>query len=181
MGALVAFVIWVVAIALIWAFMQGQATSGALTGVVRVTALTGLTLAGESALEEASIALRRPKEVTSPVLEAIRNGSDAGEAHDPKVTRDLFGADVAAGRLELGAVKYRVVHRGTDKHRDPWLIELTVKSTFRAGAATMTRTVVRRYTGRLCHIRVAEGRHESAPIYTSFSMDRRPVLQVVES
>lgn len=180
LGALVAFVAWVVAIALIWALMQGSATSGALAGVIRVSGLSTLTLAGESALEEASIALRHARTDTSPVLEAIRSGADAGEAHDPRATRELFSTDVQAGVLKLEKVRYRVVNRGTDTLRDPYLIDLSVRVTFTGGSAAMTRLVSQRHTGRICHVRVVEGPRESAPIFSAFTMDRNFLLRVIE-
>lgn len=179
-GALVAIVAWIVAMALIWALMQGQATSGALTGVIRVSALTTLTLAGESALDETSIALRHPASARSTVLEAIRTGSDSGEAHDPAATRDLFATDVAAGALKLEAVRYTVVHRGGDRLSDPWLVDLSVRVTFARGSSTMSRLVSRRLTGHLCHVRKVTLKGESRPIYSSFWLDPRPVVQVVE-
>ena len=179
-GALVALVSWVIAIALIWALMQGQATSGALTGVIRVSGLTTLTVAGESALDEASIALRHPAGGKSTVLEAIRTGTDAGEADDPRVTRELFADDISAGVLKLENVRYKVVHRGANRLHDPWLIDLSVRVTFTRGSVAMTRLVTRRHTGHVCEVRICRLKGESKPVYTSFSMDRLPVMQLVE-
>lgn len=178
-GALVALVSWIVAMALVWALMQGQATSGALAGVIRVSGLTTLTLAGESALDEASIALRHASGVSS-VLETIRKGSDAGEAHDPAATRELYAEDVAAGVLKLESVRYAVVRRGGDRLAEPWLVDLSVRVTFARGSATMARTVSRRCTGHLCHVRTVTWKGESKPVYTTFWLDPTPVVQVVE-
>lgn len=178
-GALVALVAWVIAVALIWALMQGQGTSEALTGVLRVSGLTTLTLAGESALDEASIVLRNPPGPKSAVLEAIRTGSASGEAHDPRATRELFRDDVASGALTVEPVRYRVVHKGTDRVRDPWLIELSVRVTYSRGKSAMSRTLMRRHTGRVCEVRVVKLTGHSAPVYSAFALDRHPVVQVV--
>ena len=67
LGAIFAFVLWVLAIALIYALSQSQAQSGALTGVARVAAMRAVVFAGESALEEASHVIRNPSGETSTV------------------------------------------------------------------------------------------------------------------
>jgi hypothetical protein len=178
-GVVVVLVVWVVTIALIWALMQGQATSGALSGVIRVSGLTIVSLAAESALDEASIVLRNPAGESSPVLDGIKTGSGGGDAHDPTVTRELFAQESGAG-LAIEKVRYKVVHKGDEKGRDPWLFDLSVRVTFTSGNASMSRQVSRRHSGKLIHVRMQKGRRESKPILSYFTMDRSPLVQVIE-
>lgn len=185
LGALVALVMWVLALALVWALVQSQATSNALTGAVRVSALTTLTLAAESALDEASIALRHPPDSGSPALAAMLAGRDAGEAQDPRATRELFADDVAAGTLDVGRVEYRVIHRGAPsagpgKRAGTWLIDLAVRVRFRAGGVAMTRRVRRRHAARLCEVRALSGRQQDKVVYSALAVQAPSLMQVIE-
>lgn len=179
MGAMVAFVIWVVTIALIYALMSGQAQSGALTGIVRVSGLRMVILAAQSALAEASYVLRYQPEGGSPVLKGIKNGSDAGDAHDPAATRELYKKEVDERRLTLEPVRYKVMLKGA-RPQDPWHIDLMVRSTYIFAGTKITRQIRRRILGHVYEIKGVEGPSKGKTVLTALSIRNDVLFEVVE-
>jgi hypothetical protein len=178
-GAMVAFVLWVVTIALVYALMVGQSQSGALTGVVRVTGMRMVVLAGQSALAEASYVLRHPSNGKSTVLEGMRTGSAAGKAHDPTATRKLYTAEVSAGRLTVEPVMYEVAKRPA-KDGDPYLIDLTVRVTAVFAGVKITRQLRRRMLGELAQVHALLGPSAGKVVLAALSVHGRPLFEVVE-
>lgn len=180
-GALVAFVAWVVTLALLWALIASQAGGNALTGVVRVGGIRMAVLAGQSALAEASYVLRHPPEGGSLVLTGIHQGTSSGEAHDPAATRALYEDDVKAGALDIGKVQYEVVHRGPEaKPSEAWLIDLTVRVKVTFAGTPVTRRLRRRFLGRVCRVKSLLGPKKGQVVLTSLAVEGRPVLETIE-
>lgn len=184
MGTMAAFVIWIVVLAFLYAFMQSQAQSGALQGVARATALHTVVFAAQSALAEASHAMRHPPGGASPVLEALKGGRNSGLAHDPQATRDVWAGLVGAGRLEVDQVAYEVMARPPDdKSDEPYQVDLVVRTRYNAGttrAATLTRQLRRRHLGRLCRVTATMGPSRGKVVYTSFHLQEDPYFEVIE-
>lgn len=185
MGALVAFVVWVVMLALMWGLIQGQAQSGALTSVVRVSGLRTVILAGQSALAEASFVLRHPASGESNVLGAILGGSSAGTAHAPVATRELYAADVGTGALAIDDVTYRLVHRGAVPRErgevaGPWLMDLSVRVTYTLAGHAFTRELRRRHVLHLCQVRAVSGSKKDTVVHTALSVHGAPLVEVVD-
>lgn len=178
-GAMVAFVLWVVTIALIYALMQGQAQSGALTGVVRVNGLRTVVLAGQSALAETSYVLRHPPDGGSNVLKGIEGGSASGQAHDPAATRLLYEDDVNAGRLTIEPIKYEVALKAP-KPSDPWHIDLTVRVTNVFAGTKITRQLRRRVMGFVHEVKEIEGPKKGTVIFAALSIRGDPLFEVIE-
>lgn len=178
-GALAAFVIWVVTIALIYAFMLSQGQSGALTGIVRVSGVRTVTFAGQSAIAEASYVLRNPPKEGSIVLENIRNGGTDGFVHDPAGTKKLYEEDIAAGRLEIGPVQFTVAGRPA-KEGDPYQIDLHVRVTTRFAGAKLSRLIRRRVLGQLCQVRGLIGPSKGKVVLATLALQDAPLFEVIE-
>jgi hypothetical protein len=184
----VALVIWIVAIALIYALTQGQAQSGALVAVVRLSALRTVVTAGQSALVEATHRLRHPAGGASPVVDAILKGTQTGQAHDPQASRDAYQALKLGGSLTIGPVMYRVAVRPDDSGAagaaaDSWQIDLTVRVELAPHATRVgrvSRQLRRRMTGRTLRVGGSMGRAEGADVHRSLYLHPDPVLEVVE-
>ena len=192
MGALFAFVLWVLAIALIYALVQSQAQSGALAGVARVSALRAVVFAGESAVEEASYVIRNPSGESSGVLDAMQGGGTRGNAPEPETTRALFkhlkDENQLGGDITIGPVTYELVRKGqlpagTPENsgiKPPWLVDLAVKVDYVAGPIKLARTVRRRYVAY--EVKVVETMGPKAGTVVARSLFMRPevLLEVVE-
>ena len=178
-GAMVAFVIWVLAIALIYALISGQAQSGALNGVVRVSAMRMVVMAAQSALAEASYGLRYVPVGNSPVLNEMKNGSDAGTVRDPMVTKELYKKEVDEGRLVLEPVKYKVMKRSS-KPEDAWHIDLTVRSTYTLAGHKVSRQLRRRVLGFRYEITAVEGPSKGKVVFTDLAVRSDVLFEVVE-
>lgn len=178
-GALAAFVIWVVTIALIYAFMLSQGQSGALTGIVRVSGLRTVTFAGQSAIAEASWFLRHPPKDGSIVLENIRNGGVGGFLHDPVGTKKLYEDEVQSGRLQIGPVQYSVA-KVPAKDGDPYQIDLAVRVTSRFVGTSITRMIRRRVLGEVCRVRALNGPSKGKVVLASIALQDRALFEVVE-
>lgn len=176
---MVAFVIWVVMIALVYALMVGQSQGDALSGIVRVSGLRTVVLAGQSALAEADYVLRHPRDGQATVLEGMRGGSSTGVAHDPAGTRKLYDEDVAAGRLNIEPVQYAIAHKPS-KPRDPWHIDLSVRVTTTFAGKTITRRLRRRVLGEVCEVRAQLGPSRGRVVLVALAMQGRPLFEVVE-
>lgn len=176
-----AFVSWIVTLALIWALMTGQAGSGAITGVVRIGGLRMAVLAGQSALAETSYVLRHPPDGGSLILSGIHQGASSGDAHDPQATRDLLKDEIETGALEIGKVKYEVAHRGAGaKPSEAWLIDLTVRVRYTLAGTAVTRQLRRRFLGRVCQIKELLGPQTGKVVFTALSLEGEPVLETIE-
>lgn len=178
-GALAAFVIWVVTIALIYAFMLSQGQSGALTGIVRVSGLRTVTFVGQSAIAEASYVLRHPPKDGSIVLENIRNGGTDGFVHDPAATKQLYADDIATGRLEIGPVDFTVARRPA-KEGDPYQIDLHTRITTRFAGVKITRVIRRRVLGELCQVRALLGPSRGQVVLATLALQDPPLFEVIE-
>lgn len=184
LGTVAALVIWIVALALVYALTQSQAQSGALSSVMRVTALRTVLTAGQSALVEATHRIRHPPNGTSPLLAALLRGERAGQAHDPQAARDAFQELKLGGKLTIGAVTYEVAAAPTSlDSTDPWLIDLIaeVRYTSHASrAATISRRLRRRLTGRVIRIASSLGRSAGTDVLRSLYIHPDPILEVIE-
>ena len=142
-GAVVAFVIWVIAMVFIYALSQGQASSDALNGVVRAAGLRTLQWAGRSALNEVDYRMRRPN-LGVDVMGTIQGGGTPSPV-EATATADLYKDELASGVLTVGAVEIKLVTPVRDKKsKEPWFIDLAVPVTYRLGRNTLQRRLRRR-------------------------------------
>lgn len=176
---MVAFVIWVVTIALVYALMVGQSQSGALTGVVRVSGMRTVVLAGQSALAEAAYVLAHPTDGASTVLEAIQGGTASGVAHQPDATRQLYDVDVKAGRLTIEPVQFAVAKKPAGAG-EPYHIDLTVRITTVFAGTKISRQVRRRVLGEIFEIRCHLGPEQGELLLATLAIQGRPLFEVVE-
>jgi hypothetical protein len=192
MGAMFAFVVWIVAIAIIYAFIQSQAQSGAMQGVARVSGMRVAIFAGQSALEEACYVIRHPAGASSSVLDAMNGGGSAGTAHEPDVTRAVYAKlrseGTAPGDLTLSAVSYKMVGKcppppdqpASSAQKAAYLIDLAVKVDFQNGGVKLARTVRRRYVGYEVTVTEAMGPKAGQVIARSLMLRPGYVLEVIE-
>ena len=176
---MVPFVIWVLMIALVYALMVGQSQGDALTGVVRISGQRLAVLAAQSALAEASYALRHPGSGKSTVLESIRGGSASGDAFDPVGTRQLYDTEVAAGRLKIESVQYAVSQRPA-KPNALYQIDLTVRATATLAGKSFTRKLRRRMLGEICEVKAVLGPSKGKVVLATLAVQGRPLFEVVE-
>lgn len=183
-GTVVALVIWVMALALVYALSQSQAQSGALGGVMRVTALRTVMTAGQSALVEATHRLRHPQGGTSPLLQALLEGESSGQAHDPQASRDAYQELKLGGTLTIDFVTYQVAARPPDdSSTDPYQIDLSVKVQFTSHARRgggITRQLKRRLTGRIVRVGSSMGRSEGKDVHRALYLHPDPIAEMVE-
>lgn len=164
MGIIVALVLWVVTMALIYALIQSQAGSGALTGVVRTTAMRSVLFAGRSALTEASYVVRHPPRGSRDPLERLVSGSTSADPFEPVGTLQLYRELIARGQLEVGHVECNLASRpASEFSTEPWMIDLSVRISAKVAGSTVTRRVVRRHLGRLHTIRATVGSSARRP------------------
>jgi hypothetical protein len=144
MGAIIAFVIWVVSIVLIYALSQSQAQGDALMGVVRAAGLRSLQWAGRSALNEIEYKLRRPETTGVDPMETIRSGGTPSPT-EPTFTLKMYQDQIKSGVIAIGSVDLKLVtpKRAADS-KDPWYIDMTVKVVYRMGRTRLERRVRRR-------------------------------------
>lgn len=178
-GGVVALVLWLVAMALVWALIQSQAGSGAITGVARATGLRAVLYAGRAALTEASWAIRHPPASGGP-LAALKD-SPSGDPFDPVLTRQLLKDDIGKGFLEIGRVELRVAQKPPEeKPKKPWFIDLSVKVRCRAGSGWVARTLRRRHIGWLHRTEVTMGPMVGQVLSRDLSMEREPIIEVAD-
>lgn len=143
-GAIIAFVIWVISIVLIYALSQSQAQGDALTGVLRAAGLRSLQWAGRSALTEVEYKLRHADESAPDPLEAIRTGGTPPPV-EPVATLEMYREEVRRGELAIGSVELaRVTPVRANDSKEPWYVDLTVKVVYRMGRTRLERKVRRR-------------------------------------
>lgn len=179
MGAVFAFVAWMIAIAVIYALSQSEAQSGALTGVVRVAGLRSIQWAARSALNEAGVQVREPAKGTRP-LEPLRTGGGVSPL-EPAATRALYEKEVARGELTIGRVACETV--GPPKKSDSeetWLIDMTVRVDYRLGGVKLTRQLRRRHTGRAHFITMTMGPRAGQIIGGALTLDEGFLFEVME-
>lgn len=179
MGAILAFVIWMIAIAVIYALSQSEAQSGALTGVIRVAGLRSIQWAARSALNEAGVKLRSPGKGSDP-LAAIRSGA-APSPMEPDATRALYEKEVARGELTIGRVTCELV--GAAKKTDSeetQQIDLSVRVDYRLAGVKLSRQVRRRHTGRVYLVVMSSGPHAGETVEGAFSLDDGHLFEVME-
>jgi hypothetical protein len=144
MGAIVAFVIWVISLVLIYALAQSQAQGDALTGVVRAAGLRTLQWAGRSALNEVGYKVRLPREGDPRIMPTIQRGGTPA-AIEAVATRELYAAAIARGEIVIGPVETRLVTPVRDmKSKEPWFIDQTVSVQYRMGRVKLERKLRRR-------------------------------------
>jgi hypothetical protein len=179
-GVLVGFALWVVAMSLVWGFVQSQAQSGAVGGVARVTASRLLEFAGQSALEEASYALRHPAPGADDAIAKVEHSGDRGTAYDPAYTRStLYKDEIASGVLTIGAVDFEIASRPpTDPSTVPFLIDLVVPVTYQAGKVSLARQVRRRFAGRQIRVKGVLGPQKGKVVYTQLILRPDVLLEV---
>lgn len=145
MGAVVAFVIWVISLVLIYALSQSQAQGDALTGVIRASGLRSLQWAGRSALNEVDYKVRRPHLPGSTnAMRTIQSGGTPAPT-DAVVTNELYADRIASGELSISPVELKLVTppRAKDS-KEPWFIDMSVKVTYRMGRTQLERKLRRR-------------------------------------
>lgn len=145
MGAIVAFVIWVISLVLVYALSQSQAQGDALNGVIRAAGLRSLQWAGRSALNEVDFKVRRPHLSGGPgAMRAIQQGGTPAPT-DAVVTQGLYADRIASGELTISPVELRLVTpvRAKDS-KEPWFIDMSVQVTFRMGRTKLERKLRRR-------------------------------------
>lgn len=191
-GAMFAFVLWIMAIAIVYALMQSQAQSGALQGVARVSGMRAAIFAGQSAIEEASYVIRHPSGDSSTVLDAMNGGGSSGTAHEPEVTRAVYqklkSEGSAPGDLTLSSVTYRMVGKCPPPADQPassvqkiaYLIDLAVKVEFKNGAVKLARTVRRRFVGYEVQVTETLGPKAGQVVARSLMLKPGYVLEVID-
>lgn len=144
MGAVVGFVIFVIAIVLVYALSQSQAQGDALTGVIRATGMRSLQWAGRSALNEVDYRVRRPRTGVPGVMKAIQQGGTPAPV-DPVVTREMYQEAIQRGELTIGPVQLKLVTPPRDiKSKEPWYIDMSVTVGYQLGRAKLERRLRRR-------------------------------------
>lgn len=155
------FVIWVVAMAFIYAFSQSQAQSGALTGVVRVAGLRLLQWAARSALNETAFKLSLAAGESQ--MQLLRQGQTP-PPEEPVGTKEIYAESLARGELTISPVEVKLV--GAPKppeSRDTWFFDASVKVEYRLGGSKLSKTVRRRLTGRQFQVKVTLGPATTLP------------------
>jgi stage V sporulation protein SpoVS len=179
-AAVVLFVAWVIALALVYALSQSQAQSGALTGVIRAAGLRSIQWAGRSALNEAAYQLRFPSRAVAAPAAALASGRDPG-AIEPAATRQLHAPMISRGELAIGPVQSRIVSRPSSPvSSDPWQVELSVRVEYRLAGVKLSRQVRRRHAGHQFLVRVEMGPRAGQQIPANVSIDGEPMFEVME-
>jgi hypothetical protein len=181
MGAIVLFVIWVIAIALVYALSQSQAQSGALSGVVRVAGLRSVQWAARSALNEAAFKLALPPQGGAPDrMQQLRTGGTPPPL-DPAATREAYANAVSRGEITIGDVSVRLAGAPPSATSTaPVPIDLSVRVEYKVAGAKLARTVRRRHLARQFFVKMTLGPREGQTILTAFSMQPGFAFEVME-
>jgi hypothetical protein len=104
---ILAFVLWVLSLAFLYAMVQSQTGGDAVAGAARIAHNRVAIFAGQSALEEATHVARTPVGSQPSVLDELQNGSRGGVVGDPAATRDAYGplAQTGGGRGAAGIAR----------------------------------------------------------------------------
>lgn len=189
-GLAIALVLWVVAMVLINAIMQSQATSSAFVAMVRMIHSRTATFAARSALEEAAFAIRHPANGVSRVQEAYESGARTGTLYEPAETRRLYAPQEGQpeGRLAIESISYEFVGGipvvSNDPQDERFLIDFTVRVRFEDAPGSLkglTRLMRRRYPGRLSKVIETLGPRKGQVVYVIVSLSYDPILEVSES
>jgi hypothetical protein len=175
----VAFVVWVIALAFVYALAQRQSQSGALTAAVRVSGLRLVTTVARSALTEAAHVIRRAP-AGAATLGLIERGASSGLVHDPEATRSHYEQLVKARILTIEPVTFEVVNRPPP---EPWLIDFVVRVTYDpglSGATRFTRQFRQRRAARVIKFPQTMGRKAGQIIKTTFTLLPDPLFEVME-
>lgn len=158
---MVFFVLWVIALAFIYAFSQSQTQSQALTGVARVAGLRMVEWAARSALNETQYKLALPG--GSDAMHALQQGQPPPPL-EPAGTREIYAEQIARGELTVSPVEVKNFGgtRAADS-REVWYFDASVKVEYRLGSSRLAKTVRRRLTGRQFMFRVTLGPDEKIP------------------
>src|SRR5205085_1953212 len=126
--------------------------------------------------------IRHPADGAQPFTEKIEGeNAEDGEADDPVATRDAFATPIAQGVLTIEPVRFHVVTRGDKDHPEkPWLIDLTVRSSYRVGSVKISRNVRRRLLGHEVIIRETLGPDKGKVVLAALSLTRTPLFEVIE-
>jgi hypothetical protein len=180
LGAIVAFVIWVIAITLIYAMSQSQAQSGALSGVIRAAGLRVMQWAGRSALNEVAFKVRRPASGDPAVMRAFQSGT-APSPMDPVGTRELYRPMVDRGELVIHPVDSRLVSRPAEPlSTGPWQFDFSVKVEYKLAGVKLTRQLRRRHLGRQYFTHILLGPRKGEKVPTAVSMEPDFLFEVLE-
>lgn len=148
MGAVVAFILWIIAIAFIYALSQSQAQSSALTGVVRVAGLRLLQWAARSSLNETHFVLTLPPKDGVDRMRMLQQGQVPPPV-EPAGTRDIYAEHIARGELTISPVEVKLFGpKHPETSREVWFFDASVKVEYRLGSSKLARTLRRRFTGR---------------------------------
>ena len=184
-GLALALVLWVVAMVLINALVQSQATSSSFVAMVRMTHARTATFAARSALEEAAFVLRHAPNGISKIVDGFESGRASGAAHEPNETRSLYQPleGQPEGALAIEPVNYEFVGGLPDRKAERFLLDLTVRVRFAnapGNLAGLTRLMRRRYPGRVARIVETMGPKKDQVVYVILTLDPDPILEVLE-
>lgn len=179
-GVVVIFVVWVIAIALVYALSQSQAQGDALNGAVRVIGLRSVQWAARSALNEVAFRIQRPVPGAPDVMDVLHGGGTPSPL-DPVVTREIYAPAIARGEIAVAEVEVKLVG-GTHPpdSDDPWFFDMSVRVEYRAGRAKLGRTLRRRCIGHQRHVRLTLGPGAPRIISTALVMDEGYLFEVLE-
>lgn len=163
MGAVVAFVLWIIALSFIYALSQSQAQSTALTGVVRVAGLRLVEWAARSSLNEVAFKLTLPPQSGVDTMRQLQLGQTPPPVA-PAGTREIYAEHIARGELSISPVEVKLFG-GTKPpdSREVWFFDASVKVEYQLGSSKLVKTLRRRLTGRQFMFRVTLGPDENIP------------------
>lgn len=179
-GAVVIFVIWVIAIALVYAFSQSQAQGDALSGAVRVIGLRSVHWAARSALNEVTFRISHKPASGQDALEVIHQGGTPNPL-DPALTREIYAPAIGRGELAISEVDVKLIG-GTHPpdSKDPWYFDMSVSVEYRAGRARLSRTVRRRYVAHQFPVRLTLGPGAPKILSTGLTIQEGYLFEVME-
>lgn len=179
-GAVVIFVIWVIAIALVYALSQSQAQGDALSIAVRVIGLRSIHWAGRSALNEVAFRISRKPESGQDALEVIHQGGTPSPL-EPALTREVYAPAISRGEIAISEVEVKLIG-GTHPQdsTDPWYFDMSVSVEYRAGRARLSRTLRRRYVARQFPVRLTLGPGAPKILSTGLTIQDGYLFEVME-
>lgn len=179
-GAVVGFVIFVIAIALVYAFAQSQAQSDALTGSVRVIGLRSVHWAARSGLNEVAFRMARPPGGGTDVMRTLQQGQTPSPL-EPAATREIYAPAIERGELTISDVEVKLIGgtRPADS-TDPWFFDMSIKVEYRLSRAKLLRTVRRRHVARQHFVRLTMGPGAPRNIAAALVMDEGYLFEVME-
>lgn len=181
-GLALGIVLWVLALAFLYAMVQSQARGGATGSMIRAAHLRSMVFAGQSALEEASFAWRHQIKEPAAALQEILKGSRSGTAHQPTISRTTFAAAPGLGTIHVGTVTYAVVSAPAGPTSTaPLQIDLEVQVETTLQRTRLTRSVRRRHLGWIHRVVQTAGPANTIGrvLLSEVSIDRAPLFETI--